>query len=103
MSFAYSAPQRFAWKPAAIAAALILATMILGQLATTPNIPWYDSLAKPWFTPPNWVFAPIWTVLYAVMGYLFYRILRLPETVRGRNAAITAFVALLIVNTLWSY
>jgi len=103
MSLAYSAPQGFAWKPAAVSAALIIATMTLGQIVTTPNLPWYDNLAKPWYTPPNWVFGPTWTVLYALMGYLFYRILRLPEYVRGRNAAIMTFVALLIVNTLWSY
>ncbi len=75
----------------------------LGQIATTPSLPWYDGLAKPWFTPPNWVFGPIWTVLYAVMGYLFYRILRMPDRTPGRSAAISAFVVLLIVNTLWSY
>jgi tryptophan-rich sensory protein len=103
MTLAYSSPQGFAWKPAIVAAVLILATMALGQIVTTPNLPWYDNLTKPWFTPPNWVFAPIWTVLYAVMGYLFYRILRLADHTPGRNAAIMAFVALLIVNTLWSY
>ena len=37
------------------------------------------------------------------MGYLFYRVLRLPEHTPHRNAAIMAFVVLLIVNTLWSY
>jgi tryptophan-rich sensory protein len=103
MTLAYSAPQGFAWKPAFAAAVLILVTMGLGQIATTPSLPWYDGLAKPWFTPPNWVFAPIWTVLYAVLGYLFYRIARLPDYVPGRNPAIAAFVVFLVVNTLWSY
>ena len=103
MSLAYSSQPGFAWKPAVVSAALIIATMFLGQIATTPNLPWYDSLAKPWFTPPNWVFAPIWTVLYAVLGYLFYRIARLPDFIRGRNPAIAAFVVFLVVNALWSY
>ena len=103
MSFAYSSRQGFAWKPAIVATVLIVATMGLGQIATTPNLPWYNHLAKPWFTPPNYVFGPIWTVLYAVLGYLFYRILRLPDYVRGRNAAIGAFIVFLVVNTLWSY
>jgi translocator protein len=104
MTFADTAsPQGFAWKSAAAAAVLILATMGLGHIATSPDLPWYDNLAKPGFTPPNWVFAPVWTVLYAVMGVLFYRVARLAPQTRGRTAALTAFIVLLVVNTLWSY
>ena len=103
MSLAYSTSRPFAWKPAAAAAVLVVATMGLGQIATTPNLPWYEEINKPWFTPPNWVFGPVWTVLYILMGYLFYRVARLPDYVRGRSAAIAAFAAFLVVNTLWSY
>ena len=103
MTLAYSPPQGIAWKTAGAAAGLVIAAMLLGQLATTPNLPWYYSLAKPWFTPPNWLFGPVWTVLYALMGYLFYRIARLPDFVNGRTAALGAFVVLLVINTLWSF
>ena len=103
MSLAYPAAKGVAWKPAAAAAGLVVAAMLLGQLATTPNLPWYYGLNKPWFNPPNWVFAPVWTTLYALMGYAYYRVARLPDYVQGRRAALTAFVVLIVLNTLWSY
>ena len=62
---------------AVFAIAIVAATSILGQIATYPNlIPWYAGLAKPDFNPPNWIFAPVWTTLYALMAFALWRILR---------------------------
>lgn len=91
------------WGLAATAIAALVATSIAGQVATYPNLePWYAGLAKPAFNPPNWVFAPVWTSLYALMAFAFWRILRLPES-RERRTAVLLFVALLVLNAAWSW
>jgi tryptophan-rich sensory protein len=85
------------------AAAPVLAAAALGSFATTPNIPWYDTLAKPPLNPPNWVFGPAWTALYILMGYSFFRVLRLEPATPGRRAAIIVFFVQLVLNTAWSF
>ena len=76
----------------------------LGALATYPNIPtWYASLAKPSFTPPNWVFAPVWTLLYAMMAFAVWRVLRLPPATPRRQPALKAFFVQLALNAGWSW
>lgn len=87
----------------AAAAAPVFVAAALGSFATTPNIPWYDTLAKPPLNPPNWVFGPAWTTLYILMGYSFYRILRLEPATPGRRAAIGVFFAQLVLNAAWSF
>ncbi|MGO4572233.1 TspO/MBR family protein [Microvirga sp. 2TAF3] len=87
-----------------IAVVPVAAAGILGSIATTPNIPtWYANLVKPGFTPPNWLFGPVWTLLYLMMAYAFWRILSLPKGMPGRSAAVTAFVLQLTLNALWSW
>lgn len=66
----------------------------------TPG-PWYAVLAKPDWTPPNWLFGPVWTALYLAMAVAAWR-------VAGRNSslkvtALILFVAQLGVNALWSW
>ncbi|MBM3561731.1 MAG: tryptophan-rich sensory protein [Alphaproteobacteria bacterium] len=104
MASSTSEPNRTPGRVAAIAAAApVLAAALLGNFATTPNIPWYDTLAKPPLTPPNWVFGPAWTTLYILMAYAFYLILRLEPATPGRSAAIFIFFLQLALNTAWSF
>jgi len=85
-----------------IAATPVIAASLLGSWATLPNIPiWYAGLAKPWFTPPNWVFGPAWTVLYTIMTIAFFRILRQPEGTNNR-LVISAFMIQISLNAAWS-
>lgn len=87
---------------AALATGLVASAGLIGNLATLPNIPvWYATLAKPSFTPPNSLFGPVWTILYVMMAWAFYRILRLPSSER-RRSAIIAFVGQMALNALWS-
>src|SRR3954467_7137285 len=82
----------------------VLMAAALGSLATLPNIPtWYAGLAKPWFTSPNGVFSPVWTILYALMAYSVWRILTLPDRAPGRHGALAAFFVQLALNAAWSW
>jgi len=74
----------------------------VGALATTPNIPtWYASLQKPSFNPPNWLFGPVWTTLYLLMGVAVYLVWVAPGKKPKRNAYIH-FGTQLTLNVLWS-
>lgn len=74
----------------------------LGSVITFPAIPvWYESLNKPSFSPPNFVFGPVWTILYFLMGLSFYLILSIKK--KGREESIVIFVLQLVFNFLWSF
>lgn len=91
-------------RAAIIAILPVVVASLLGSAATVPRIPtWYATLAKPPFNPPNWVFAPVWTVLYAMMAYSVFRILRLADGTPGRGGALAAYHAQLALNLLWSF
>jgi translocator protein len=66
---------------------------------------WYPNLEKPSFTPPSWVFAPVWTVLYALMGLSLYLASeRRKEEDEGLWQASKALFGIqLVLNVLWSY
>lgn len=72
----------------------------IGSLFTSPSIPtWYAALNKPSFNPPNWLFAPVWTALYLLIGIALY----LVWINKKRNkSAITFFTIQLMLNSLWS-
>ncbi|MBS1668086.1 MAG: tryptophan-rich sensory protein [Bacteroidetes bacterium] len=84
----------------------ILMTLAVGAIAgfaTASNIDtWYALLKKPFFNPPNWVFAPVWTLLYLLMGIAFYLIWKQPKS-KPRNMAIRFFFFQLFLNFLWSF
>jgi translocator protein len=70
---------------------------------TINSIPtWYASLNKPWFSPPNVVFAPVWTTLYILMGLALFLIWRSPRN-RTRDWGIALFAAQLAVNVIWTF
>lgn len=74
----------------------------LGSFVTTPQIMgWYAGLNKPAFSPPNWVFGPAWTVLYALMILACYRLMRAPKSAM-RTQSLIFFAVQLILNGLWS-
>ena len=80
---------------------------VVGSLFTIQSIPtWYASLVQPPFSPPNWAFAPVWTILYALMGvavFLVWEHMQAAGARKGRvSAALNMFGGQLILNVLWS-
>ena len=76
---------------------------IIGSLFTASAIPgWYASLIKPQLAPPNWVFGPVWTTLYALMGIAAFLVWKRGLERREVKTALAIFVGQLALNTLWS-
>ncbi len=77
-------------------------TGFLGSLFTTPAIPtWYKTLNKPFFTPPNWIFSPVWISLFILMGISLFFVWRRSDHPKFKIAFIF-FSVQLILNILWS-
>jgi benzodiazapine receptor len=77
-----------------------LAVGAAGSLFTEPNIDgWYAGLVHPAIAPPNWVFAPVWTMLYILMAYAAWRVWR---TTGLRSTEMLAFGVQLALNLAWS-
>ncbi len=82
---------------------LPLAVGALGGFATATSVTtWYAELQKPFFNPPPWVFGPVWTTLYLLMGVSLFLVWRLPRTPK-RNRALGWFAAQLVLNCAWSF
>jgi len=62
---------------------------------------WYGALRKPAFTPPGWLFGPVWTVLYACMGIAAWLVWR-RRGFRGGAAALSLFAVQLALNAAWT-
>ena len=88
-----------AWLAACFAASAIGA----GAMGTSLG-DWYVALRKPAWNPPNWVFGPVWSTLYAMMAIAAWLVWRRRfERPREARAALAAFVVQLILNTAWSW
>ena len=75
-----------------------------GKITQSSITTWYPTLIKPIFNPPNWVFAPVWTLLYIFMGIaaglIWNEIEKKPKEVK---IALQYFIFQLGLNALWSY
>lgn len=74
----------------------------IGSVATISQIPtWYATLQKPSWTPPSWLFGPVWTTLYLMMGLAAWLVWRQEPSSRSRPLLL--FWLQLALNTLWSF
>lgn len=84
-----------------ISIVLPLAIGGLGSVFTVSAIPtWYAALNKPFFSPLNYVFAPVWTTLYILMGISLYFLWTAKK--KGKDKAIKLFLIQLVLNFSWS-
>ena len=94
--------ENFSWVQLILFIVVCEAVGIIGSLFTAKAIPsWYEKLRQPSFRPPNWLFGPVWTTLYALMGwasYLVYQNRQLPLA----GTALMFFVVQLVLNFFWT-
>lgn len=84
--------------------ALCFGAAALASAVTLPAVrAWYPTLEKPGFTPPNWVFGPVWTVLYATMAVAAWRAWRVKGKEEARRLALRVFALQLGLNVAWSF
>ena len=97
---------RITLRSVALAAVCILIPLVsgavIGILTMSGVTDWYTTLNKPWFTPPDYVFGPVWTVLYILMGISLYLIVIQGWENETVKTGIILFAAQLGVNLLWS-
>ena len=76
---------------------------IIGSVFTTPSIAsWYSTLIKPALNPPSWVFGPVWTTLFVLMGISVFLIWKKGLDRKDVKIALIVFIGQLVLNTLWS-
>lgn len=88
-------------------AAAILFCVIAGSLGSLMTITgpgsWYATLQKPFFTPPNWVFAPMWITLFVLMGIALYLIWESGFQNPDVKVALGIFSVQFFLNVIWSF
>jgi tryptophan-rich sensory protein len=93
-------------KPSLKLTLCILLPLTVGGIsgyATASSInTWYASLNKPFFNPPNYLFGPVWSSLYILMGITYFLILQSPKS-HERKKALQVFYVQLVLNFCWSF
>ena len=87
-----------------ISIAIPLAVGAVSSLFTTENVSgWFSTINKPSFNPPNWIFAPVWTTLYILMGIACYLVWKKESAGSARVPALGVYAIQLLLNFLWSF
>jgi translocator protein len=93
--------RRLGRRPVLVAAAAAVLVALLGGLATDIG-PWYRALAKPSWNPPDWLFGPAWTLIYALGALAAVEAWRAATDSAGRRTALLLFVLNGALNVAWS-
>lgn len=91
------------WVKLVISLALPQIAGLSGALFTeTGEGSWYQSIQKPEWNPPGWVFGPVWTTLYVLMGIAFYLVWKSEAPAKKKRPALAFWIVQLIFNFLWT-
>ena len=91
------------WMQIVVAIAMTECVGLLGSVFTMSAIPlWYATLVRPSFAPPNWIFGPVWTALFAMMGVAAFLVWEQRGKRKGVRRALDVFGVQLALNVLWS-
>lgn len=89
------------WMKAVLSSLVCFALGTASGLITAGEITdWYALLNKPSWNPPNWIFGPVWTVLYILMGIAFARVWHSDHSLK--KYAMTLFIGQFLLNLLWT-
>lgn len=92
------------WIKLVVSIVLPLAVGAVAGMFTASEINgWFQTIEKPAWQPPNWVFGPVWTVLYILMGVALYLVWKKDAPKGVRRMAITLWIIQLVFNFLWSF
>jgi tryptophan-rich sensory protein len=76
---------------------------VVGTFFTSPSVrTWYTTIQRPSFSPPNWVFGPVWTTLFILMGIALFLVWDKGLKKKGVKIALVFFGIQLVLNALWS-
>ena len=74
---------------------------LIGAIFTSPGVKgWYTTLIRPSFAPPNWIFGPVWTLLFTLMGIALFLLWRMDF--KGAKLALLFFIIQFAFNIFWS-
>ena len=76
---------------------------ISGFFTATGVDSWYQTINKPSWNPPGWIFGPVWTTLYVMMGIALYLVWKSNASEGVKKNAVTIFAIQLILNFFWSF
>jgi len=99
-------PTSLTKQPGFVLVLCLVACLMVGFLGSQASMAglqgWYQSLNKPSFNPPAWLFAPVWTALYIMMGVALFQVWQAKSS-DSRKAALASFVTQLFLNGIWSW
>jgi len=88
-----------------VAVAIVIANAagLIGAIATSSAVTqWYPTITRPSFAPPNWIFGPVWTLLFIMMGIASYLVWRKGTYNKNVSVALKLYGLQLVLNVAWS-